>query len=84
MAVSGNSAHTAIMDEDHRRATLKTVQLLLLLILTFTLGKYSVQFSIVERGLNGLEWTALVLFLFGGCFVGLLYLLVRGFWSAHG
>jgi hypothetical protein len=82
MAMSGSSAHTAIMDEDRRRATLKTAQLLLILVLTFTLGKYSVQFSIVERGLSGLEWTALVLF--GGCFVWLLYLLVRGFWNSPG
>jgi hypothetical protein len=70
------------MDEDRRRATLKTAQLLLILILTFTLGRYSVQFSIVERGLNGLEWTALVLY--GGGLIALLSLLVRGFWHSPG
>jgi len=65
------------MDQDRRPAVLKTAQLLLVLILTFTLGKYSIQFSGREWG--WLEWTALVLDL--GLLIGLLYLLVRGFWK---
>jgi hypothetical protein len=65
------------MDQDRRPAALKTAQLVLALVFTFTLGRFSIQFS--GGGWGWLEWTAIVLHV--GLVAGLVYLLVRGFWK---
>jgi hypothetical protein len=62
------------MDEHRRVALWRTSLLGLVLILAFTLGTYSVQFS----G-SGLAWTALVLDLLA--LAALLTLLIRDFWK---
>jgi hypothetical protein len=77
MALSGDLVHGRAMDQDRRPAVLKTAQLLLVLIVTFSLGRYSIQFS--GGGMSSLEWTSVILY--AGCLLALLCLLVRGFWK---
>ena len=61
-------------EEERRLALFRTALILGLLVVTFTLGRWSVQF----RG-DGLSWVGLVLYV--GFLVGILYLLVRDFWK---
>ncbi len=61
-------------EEERRLALFRTALILGLLVVTFTLGRWSVQFR-----RDGLSWVGLVLYV--GFLVGILYLLVRDFWK---
>jgi hypothetical protein len=62
------------MDQDRKTALSKTSLIVLLMVVTFTLGRYSIQFL----G-DGWAWTSLVLHTV--CLVGILYLLLRDVWK---
>jgi hypothetical protein len=63
------------MDPDRRQALLKTAQLSLALIFTFTLGRFSQFIGVWGR----FEWTGIVLHV--GIVAVLVHLLVRSFWK---